>query len=156
MNTIKFNNLADCKYLVDQIARYWQAEWSSDKSASGFEKQKQSILKKLNRDRAPLILVAHRGDEFIGSAALFLNDLEARPDLSFWMGGIFTVPQYRGQGIAKALIEKIESKSKELGYNKIYLHTESAAGLYASLGWQKLCDTITDQGEKTEIYYKNL
>lgn len=156
MDNIEYQNLADCPDLVDEVVKFWQAEWSSDKSEAGFERQKQSILKKLNIDIVPLIFVAHQNRKFVASAALFLHDLDSRTDLSPWMGGIFTVPEYRGRGIAKMLIAKIEAKAKELGYSKIYLHTEHTAGLYQKLGWQKLCDCQNDQGEPSEIYSKQI
>lgn len=171
MSEIIIENLATCPELVDQVAGYWQAEWSSDKGPTGFETQKRSIEKNLNTHKAPFILVAYtepntlraclpagkrESRSLVGTAALFLHDLDSRPDLSPWMGGIFTAPEYRGRGIAKNLIEKVLCKAQELGYHTIYLHTEHTAGLYTKLGWQKLCDTITDQGEQSEIYFLNI
>lgn len=151
-SNLKINYLADHPELVDQVAEWWQAEWSSDKSEAGFERQKQSILAKLNTDKAPFIMVARINGKFIASAALFLHDLDSRHDLSPWLSGVFTVPEYRGRGIAKTLMKKVLDTARKLGYDKIYLHTEHTAELYQKLGWQKLCNTTTDQGETSEIY----
>lgn len=153
MNKITIKNLAETPHLIEKLAEYWNQEWSTDKSKKGVEKQKISIENMLNADKAPFILVARHKQELAGSAALFLNDLDSRLDLSPWLGGIYTVTEYRGKGIATALIEEVLKNAKTLGYRKIYLHTEHAADLYRKLGWKKLCDTKNDQGENSEIYY---
>jgi GNAT superfamily N-acetyltransferase len=156
MENFLIKNLVDTPHLIDKLAEYWNQEWSTDKSEKGIEKQKSCIKNLLNLDKVPFILVACHGQKLIGSAALFLNDLDSRPDLSPWLGGIYTVPEHRGKGIAKTMIEKVINKAKTLGYHKIYLHTEHTAGLYRKLGWKKLCNTKNDQGEDSEIYYLDI
>ncbi len=152
INDIIYENLALCPQFVDDVAKYWHAEWSSDKSVSGLAKKRQSIVSKLNINKVPFIFVAHNSQQFVGSVALFEYDLDLKRDFSPWISGVYTVPEYRGKGVAKTLIHKILLQAKKLGYNKIYLHTEHTADLYTKLGWIKLCDCFNDRGEPSEIY----
>lgn len=53
---------------------------------------------------------------------------------------MYTRPEYRGQGIAKAILTELENWAKEEGYNVAILETgymqEDAIGLYLKLGYQ--------------------
>lgn len=144
--------LIDAPAYIDEVAVLWQQEWSSDKTAAGLEKQKRSISKMLNRDSLPLLLVAIGQPGLIGTIALFDNDLESRPDLTPWLGGVLVKSEYRGQGFARALVDRAVREAVRLGHQTLYLHTESAGGLYKKLGWQKLGDCTNDSGENSEIF----
>lgn len=147
-----YDYLAHCPKFVDEVAKYWQIEWSKDKSNMGFVKQKASILKKFSTSHPPFILVAHQDGKFVGTAALFVNDLESRQDLTPWLGGVFVVPDFRGKGVATSLIEKVLTHAKNIGFKKVYLHTEHTAGLYKKLGWKKMCKCKNDSDEESIIY----
>lgn len=53
---------------------------------------------------------------------------------------MYTHPEYRGQGIAKAILTELENWAKEEGYTMAILETgymqEDAIGLYQKLGYQ--------------------
>jgi GNAT superfamily N-acetyltransferase len=55
---------------------------------------------------------------------------------------MFVQPNYRGQGLAKAMIEALEVKAKADGFTRMILETgikmNSAIGLYTSCGYQKI------------------
>lgn len=137
---------------VEDVVTCWHKEWSQDKSEVGLDKQKNGILAKSNIGKVPFILVAFDGNIFLGSAALFENDLDIMPELSPWLAGVFVDEKFRGQGIASRLVERVFTEAKELGYDKIYLHTEIAASLYEKLGCKKVCDTKNDKGELTTVF----
>lgn len=156
LNEIKIDFLADHLNFIDEIALAWQKEWIKDKTEKGFTKLKTRILEKLNKDKIPFILVALDHGEWIGTASLWEEDLEKRPDLTPWVAGVYVKEEYRGKGIATKLISEVLEMAKKLGYKKIYLHTEKATGLYEKLGWTKLEESINDQGEPTIVYYLNI
>jgi len=149
---IHFDFLGNCPEFIDDIARHWQAEWSSDKETSGFNKQKTGLLKKLNTDRPPFVIVAFSGKKLIGTASLFEQDLDSRPDLTPWLAGVFVLPEYRGRGVASRLIQKVLDEAKNIGFKIVYLHTETTAGLYEKLGWKKVADCYNDQNLRSTIY----
>ena len=53
---------------------------------------------------------------------------------------MYTVPEYRGKGIAKAILTELELWAKEEGYTVAILETgymqKDAIGLYQKLGYQ--------------------
>lgn len=50
---------------------------------------------------------------------------------------IYTVPEHRGEGIAKRLFEKVLTEAKSLGYKKITLHaTDMGQRLYIKYGFK--------------------
>jgi GNAT superfamily N-acetyltransferase len=53
-----------------------------------------------------------------------------------WLALVYTLPEYRGKGYGSMLCEKIESMVHDLGFNEMWLFTDSAESLYQRLGWQ--------------------
>ena len=83
-----------------------------------------------------------------------VDDLEGDPR-NPWLASVFVPPEHRGKGIASALVRTVEEAAKRLGYERLYLFTESATSLYAGLGWQALeqCDY---RGERIQVMDKSL
>src|ERR1700712_1479614 len=48
------------------------------------------------------------GDQPVGTAGLMHSDLESRPDLTPWFGGLYVEPAFRGRGHATALVRCVE------------------------------------------------
>ena len=78
------------------------------------------------------------GDQPAGTAALMREDLETRPDLTPWLGGVFVQPAFRGRGYASALVRQVESFALAAGVPVLWLYTWKAETLYARLGWQRV------------------
>jgi GNAT superfamily N-acetyltransferase len=64
---------------------------------------------------------------------------------------VFVRKEFRGQGISKLLMQQVEDKAREQGYDSLILETgkamKSAIGLYSSIGFQ----VIDNYGQ-----YKNM
>lgn len=74
----------------------------------------------------------------VGTAGLVRQDLASRPDLSPWLAGVFVEPAFRGRGFASALVRRVEAFAIAASVPVLWLHTETAERLYASLGWQRV------------------
>ncbi|HME88572.1 MAG TPA: GNAT family N-acetyltransferase [Chthoniobacterales bacterium] len=83
-----------------------------------------------------LALVALENDVVIGTGCLKSNDLELRPQLGPWLGGLFVLPTHRNHGVATALIRRLLQEARRLDLSVLYLWTPSAESLYAKLGWK--------------------
>ncbi|HSU29086.1 MAG TPA: GNAT family N-acetyltransferase, partial [Chitinophagaceae bacterium] len=63
---------------------------------------------------------------------------------------MYLLPQARGHGLGKILIEKCMSQAKELGFSKIYLESmpelKQAISLYKKYGWQPLDKSMGNSG----------
>ena len=74
----------------------------------------------------------------MGLVSLVLYDMDTRKDLSPWLAGLYVRPPSRSLGIASALIQALGEKARDLGYEKLFLYTHSASGLYEKLGWEAI------------------
>lgn len=138
---------------INEIALLWAKEWIPEANEADVEKKIFKFKDRVSTDKPPFVLVAHKDNILIGSAGLSEHDLDRRPDLTPWLIGVLVKPEYRKQGIATDLIQSVLKKANNLGYKRIYLHTEEAHGLYEKLGWIFLEHTINDQGLDSDIYF---
>ena len=80
--------------------------------------------------------VLFESDRAVGTAGLMRSDLESRPDLTPWLGGLYVEPAFRGRGHATALVRKVEDFARAVPASTLWLYTLSADRLYLRLGWQ--------------------
>lgn len=132
----------DIKYLADhpefapQIATWYFDEWGSEEPGGSVERTLARLKSKLNRDQAPIPIVALADGRLIGTAQLKIREMDIYPDREFWLGGVYVASAARGQGVAGRLVKRIEEISKQLGIDTLFLQTKKLdGGLYARLGW---------------------
>lgn len=152
----KIDYIGNQPQFAEEVARLWAKEWIPNANEEDAERQIFKIGKRTSTSKPPFVLVAYDGDTLVGSVGMSDHDLKKRPDLEPWVIGVLVKPEYRKQGIAKALIQSALDRAKALGVKKIYLHTEVAQGLYDKLGWSFLEYTINDQEQETDIYYLDI
>ena len=76
------------------------------------------------------------GAQPVGTAGLMRDDLDSRPDLTPWLGGLYVEPAFRGRGHATALVRRVETAAREASVGALWLYTLSAEALYQRLGWR--------------------
>jgi len=64
------------------------------------------------------------------------GDLDAMPELTPWLAGLFTIPEARGRGHARRLVARVEAAAREAGYAEVWLYTDTAEKLYVRAGWE--------------------
>lgn len=85
-------------------------------------------------------LVARLGGKVVGCAAMILEERPARPGDGRPLGGfvhnVYVLPEARGKGVARALMERLRAEAEARGVSRLSLRA-SAAGrpLYLGLGW---------------------
>ena len=77
------------------------------------------------------------GGQPVGTAGLVRQDLDARPDLTPWLAGVFVLPGFRGRGHATALVHRVEAFALAAAVPVLWLYTLKAEPLYARLGWER-------------------
>jgi GNAT superfamily N-acetyltransferase len=119
--------------LTDLMYHHWQPLLEAlGKSRPDFE---LSMQERCHTDSLPLALVAFERDHVFGTIALKPQDLDIRPQLTPWLGGLFVLPEYRGCGVASLLIPCMVKEAARLHLSDLYLWTPSAESLYARHGW---------------------
>jgi ribosomal protein S18 acetylase RimI-like enzyme len=104
-----------------------------------------------------LVLLAYNGDEAVGVAICFfaLSTFSARPLVN--IHDLAVIPQYRGQGIGRALLTAIEEHAKRKGCCKLTLEVQDdntpARTLYQRFGFE---DVIYGNSAVTRFLAKKL
>ena len=77
------------------------------------------------------------GGQPVGTAGLVRQDLDARPDLTPWLAGVFVLPAFCGRGYAATLVRLVEAFAPSAAVPVIWSYTSGAEPLYARLGWER-------------------
>lgn len=127
--------------VADRIWRAWRKP-----AGTPLDHVTDRVAEALSPSGFPLVLVAHAGDRFLGTASLIASDLAARPDYTPWVAAVWVDPDARRCGIGSALLRAISDKAFALGFDRLHLCANpDKAGFYAGLGW-----TVTETGVGTK------
>jgi len=136
---MEFSLLADEPNAAITVAQWYFDEWCKDTGRHRFEFVQEQVSAAINRDQAPLIVLAKESDTLLGSAELKIREMDAYPQYEFWLGGVYVVEPARGKGIGSALVKEVIKRAKELEIEKLYLQTENlSGGLYTEHGFEPI------------------
>jgi GNAT superfamily N-acetyltransferase len=145
---IAIDYLANCPELIDELARLSFLEWQDV-----YQQRKQTLKhtvknyrERMNIDRLPLTLVGRQASELVGMVSLKFHDMDTRPDLDPWLGGLLVLPEWRNRGIGTMLMQRATEEARRLNISRLHLWTHTAERLYHNLGWQVV--------ERTEYFGK--
>jgi predicted N-acetyltransferase YhbS len=147
LKEIEIHLLADRPEFANIVGNLAWDEWSAcalkDFGIHSAEEWTADLLEnKLNRDKAPLILVAHTKEgEFVGTVELEPDDMpNHRPLLTPWMATLLVKDSYRRQGVAGHLMYCLHTIVHSMGCPKLYLYTEAetSAAMYRRYGWSEV------------------
>ena len=148
---IAIDYLANCPELMDELARLSWKEWQEiyQQRKQTLEDSLKNYRERTNTDRLPLTLVAVRARhgqsltglavncrELVGMVSLKFHDMDTRPDLDPWLGGLFVIPEWRNRGVGTMLMHRATEEAGRLSVSQLYLWTHTAEALYRKLGWQ--------------------
>ena len=136
MEDLRIEYLADHPEAVPLVAGWYFAEWGYLNPAATLERTRDKLVASMNRDVIPLTLLAVIDEEVVGAAQLKYREMPMFPEKEHWLGGVYVVPEYRGQDIAAQLVDSVVEAARNLGVQTLHIQTERLdGGLYASLGW---------------------
>ncbi|MBI9108860.1 MAG: GNAT family N-acetyltransferase [Spirochaetales bacterium] len=132
---IKIVWLADYPEFITSVSEWLHTEFGRYHQNSTIEKRTKRLKKSCNKTKIPItLLVLHKGMP-IGTASLIENDMESHPNYSPWLASVYTLSEYRNNGVAKSLIKHIITLAARLNYEQIYLFTDKYANYYGNFGW---------------------
>jgi N-acetylglutamate synthase-like GNAT family acetyltransferase len=137
MQAVRLEYLADHVSHLPQLATWQHAEFGYLNPANTVERYVARLTASLQKSNLPTTFIALRDDTLLGSASLVRHTI-THPHLSPWLSSVYVDPQYRGGGIASALVGRVEKAAAEMGSGRIYLFTPSSEKLYAGLGWERM------------------
>lgn len=138
-NFVAIDYLAAHEEWIETVAHWTVSEWSKYDPTLTMQRSLASIRGRLNTDRVPLTLVASRGKQPIATANLKDSVLvEGVPLGKTWLGSLYIVPEFRGQGIGTMLMRAAFSKAIELGLEELFLFASdhSVVPWYQKQNWE--------------------
>ena len=141
---IAIDYLANCPEFLDALAQLSWKEWQEiyQQREQTLDDCLKNYQERMNSDRLPLTLVAVRAGlavncrELVGMVSLKYHDMDTRPDLDPWLGGLLVLPEWRNNGVGTMLMHRAIEEARRLKVPRLYLWTHSAERLYRKLGWR--------------------
>ncbi len=142
---IKIRENAD---MIDRCATWFNQAWGIPKQAY-LDSMNECVE---NKGAVPQWYVALDKDKIIGGLGVIENDFHNRPDLSPNVCAVFTEEDYRGQGVAGALLQFVVEDMKTFGIDTLYLLTDHDS-FYERYGWEFYCHALGDGEEQESRMY---
>jgi GNAT superfamily N-acetyltransferase len=138
MSPLRIDYLDDHRDAIPTLARWHDDEWGAITPNLTMDDRARRFQSWAQRGTIPTAFVALAGHEVVGIAGLIVNDMETRPELSPWLGGVLVAPNHRGEGIGTALCERATQEACSLSVRRLYLLTFDKERFYSRLGWSEL------------------
>jgi N-acetylglutamate synthase-like GNAT family acetyltransferase len=127
--------LADRPDLAPIITEWIWNEWSRHDGYTFEQTLEYSEASSARRDIPQTFVLLVEGEP-VGTSSLVAADMKERPDLTPWMASVFVIPEARRRGRVIPLIRAVEDAAVAAGIPTLWLHTDSAARIYAKVGWR--------------------
>ena len=149
MTNYRIFRITEITERVDEAAEWFHSKWGAPKEA-----YLESMNDALSGAGAyPEWYVACLSDgRIVGGLGVIENDFHNRPDLAPNVCAVFTEPEFRGQGIAGALLNFVYEDMKARGISPIYLLTDHDS-FYERYGWEFYCEAMGDDEDMPSKMY---
>ncbi|WRS28283.1 GNAT family N-acetyltransferase [Oscillospiraceae bacterium MB08-C2-2] len=131
---IDLKPLRDHPLFLEKAALWFSEKWGIDEQIY-CESIEKCIQNKTGIPQWYVVLNAER--EIIAGAGIIENDFHDRKDLSPNLCALFVEGRYRGQGVAKYLLDFAREDCGKLQIEKLYLVTDHTS-FYEKCGWSFL------------------
>lgn len=93
------------------------------------------------------------------SAIMSVEELQGDFGATIWLGGCWVAPEFRGQGIMKAMIGYVDSVAQQRGWHRqglgVWHDNYAAIAAYERLGFVKLGD-LQESTRKPGMYFQRM
>ncbi|GMQ46432.1 GNAT family N-acetyltransferase [Vibrio sp. 10N] len=148
--------LMDVPQHKSTVINWYFDAWGKRDPSNTLESYTQKLETFLQDGSIPAHLVICDGERPIATAHIRKHEIPSYVDYEMWLGGVYVDSDYRGQGVAKKVVNGVIKEAKARGIGSLYLQTEDlSGGLYAELGWKKL-HQINNKGSEVIVMVKEL
>lgn len=107
-------------------------------------------------DELPFGIAMFEDGNLVGFCTFKIKNLNKYPDIFPWLSDVMILPEYRGKGYGKKLIELGQTILKDKGYKKIYVWTDQAPDFYKKLGFKYKMQVEKNEGGFGELFEKDV
>lgn len=144
----KIIKIRDNENMIDDCSTWFNSKWGVPKQA--YLDSMEECVK--NKTAVPQWYVALSGDKIFGGLGVIENDFHDRKDLTPNVCAVFVEENYRGQGVAGALLNFVVEDMKMLKIDTLYLLTDHDS-FYERYGWEFYCMVQGDGEEHMSRMY---
>ena len=138
--------------LLLRAAEWFHEKWGIPRAA--YEASMRDSL--TGRGAVPQWYVTLADGAIIAGAGVIENDFHERKDLAPNACAVYVEENWRGQGVARALLSRICADMRKKGVKTLYLATDHTA-FYEKLGWEFLCLAWEEgHARQTRMYMRKL
>ena len=149
MTIIKYYELSNQSYWIDEIGK---CDWVAARFLANLLRNDSF---KSTCGASADVLVLAQGDELISFCTLAEQDEVCAPEMTPWVGFVFTKAEHRGKRYAGKLLEYACNEALLRGYKSVYLSTD-AVGLYEKYGFDYIGDMTDIHGNPTRVYERRV
>jgi GNAT superfamily N-acetyltransferase len=147
--------LADRPDLIAPLAAAYQAEWPDWYGPAGPGDAHADLHDRARREGLPLGLVLTDGDDLLGAVAITGPSIGRYAHLTPWVGGGWTRPDRRRQGLGAALLDGAVQRARAMGFKRLHVATATAPSLMQRQGWT-LLETAEHDGHALSVFVLDL
>lgn len=155
IKNVTIARLQDYPHLASVCGEWDDAVWPRNPAIEDFFADHYSEAALNQGNEAPQVWIAIHDGNPIGMMSLITDDHPDFPHLSPWLASAYVLPQYRGQGVFRALHDQLVKFARtQTGYSALYVYSHVD---FSTLGDWLAIDRISDPFEEGHIVtlYKN-
>ena len=154
---IRICDVSDCPDAVDTLVgwndRYWYELTPEVDLDEWYLFYRQCV--ETRGTQIPVTLVGLDDGEVFGAVTIVAeDDIQDFPEYSPWIAGLIVGEQYRGRDLGLVLMDAALEKARLLGYQAIYLWTDSRSEWYRAQGWSEVCRMRYSKVEATIMRFQ--
>lgn len=135
---VRIADLADHPGMAGGCADLLRATWPDWYGAGGQGDADADVAARLRGDAGRRCVVALAGARVVGTVALSPSSHGAQEGEGPWIVGLAVVDDFRGQGIASAMIAALQARARADGHRRLWTTTQSARCVFGRVGWSDL------------------
>lgn len=126
-------HLGDRPDAIPAVAAWLFGEWGHKRPGGSLERAVERLEARVGTDILPLALIAVADGRPVGTASLVDRE-DAGDAPGPWVSGVYVVPEVRGRGVGRRLIQRIEVEAARLGFTRLLL-SAATPRFHESLGY---------------------
>ena len=148
MESIDVKKLWEHADMLQKAAQWFHEKW--DIPIAAYQESMEACI--MQKTGVPQwYFVQNESQQIIAGAGVIENDFHERKDLTPNLCALFVESPYRGQGIARYILDFIRKEFGKMGVKQLYLVTDHTT-FYEKCGWTYLTMVKDDGGTMERMY----